>query len=208
MKGKIFSLNKSNKKGTAKKSVKKAVLIENYGMQGDVHAGLDLQRQISLLSWESIQKKNFCLKKADNDLKPGDFAENITTTGIDLTRIKIRDRLRINDVVLEISQIGKKCHKYCDIYKKIGSCIMPKEGVFAKVIKGGKVNRGDVITVEPKIDVGILTVSDSCYKGTRIDCSGKYLVEACRKNDWHVLMYEVIPDEKDMIKDKLLMFSS
>ncbi len=208
MKGKIFSLNKSEKKGISKSPVKEAILLENYGMEGDVHAGLDEKRQVSLLSWESIQKKNFCMKKKDENLKPGDFAENITTSGLDLSLLKIYDRLIINNVILEISQIGKKCHVYCDIYKKIGSCIMPKEGIFTRVIKGGKVKVGDTIIVQPKIDAGILTISDSCYKGTRIDESGKYLVEACGRSGWRVLKYEVIPYEKEMIKSRLLAFSS
>lgn len=206
--GKVFSLNKSEKKGVAKIPLKEAVFIKNYGLQGDVHAGTDTQRQVSLLSWESIQKKNFCLKRKGEELKPGDFAENITTAEIDLSLIKTGDRLRIGNVVLEVSQIGKKCHIYCEIYKKIGSCIMPKEGIFAKVIKGGKVRPGDIIRVEPKIDAGILTISDSCYEGRRIDESGKYLVDVCRRAGWHVLKYEIVPDEKESIKNKLILFSS
>lgn len=208
MKGIIFSLNKSDKKGIAKSPVKEAVFIENYGIKGDVHAGLDEKRQVSLLSWESIQKKNFCLKKKDESLKPGDFAENITTSGIDLSFIKVGDRFIINDVILEVSQIGKSCHIYCEIYKKIGSCIMPKEGIFARVIKGGKIKKSDIIKVIPKIETGILTISDSCYKGIRIDESGRYLCNACKKNNWQVLKYEIVPDEKEIIKEKLILFSS
>lgn len=208
MKGKVFSLNKSEKKGVTKTPVKEAVFVENYGIKGDVHAGLDEKRQVSFLSWESIQKKNFCLKKKDESLKPGDFAENITTSGIDLSLIKIGDRLIINNVVLEVSQIGKKCHIYCEIYKKIGSCIMPKEGIFARVINGGRVKKGDEIKIIPKIETGILTISDSCYKGKRIDGSGKYLVDVCKKNNWQVLKYEIVPDDREMIKEKLIMFST
>ncbi|MCM8821931.1 MAG: molybdopterin-binding protein [Candidatus Omnitrophica bacterium] len=206
--GNVFSINISAKKGTAKFPVKEAIFKKDSGIEGDAHAGRDKNRQVSLLSWESIQKKNFCLKKEDKKLKPGDFAENITTSGIDLSLIKIGDRFNIGNVVLEVSQIGKKCHLYCEIYKKIGSCIMPGEGIFARVVKGGKAKTGDLIKVEPKIDAGILTVSDSCYRGSRIDYSGRYLVEACAKNNWNVLRYEVVPDEKQLIKDRLLMFSS
>lgn len=146
MKGRVYSLNVSDKKGEPKKPVEECLFIENYGIQGDVHAGLIDTRQVSLLSWERIKEKNDSLD-LHNKLKPGDFAENITTEGIDLRRLKIGDRFRINDVLLEISQLGKKCHTGCDIYKKTGSCIMPKEGIFARVIKGGRIKTGDEIMI-------------------------------------------------------------
>ncbi len=145
MKGSIFSLNISDAKGVAKTPVREAVMKEDSGVAGDVHAGQDQDKQVSLLSWESIQRKNFCLKKEDAKLKPGDFAENITTLGIDLSALKIGDRLRAAGVILEISRIGKKCHVHCDIYRKIGGCIMPKEGMFARVVRGGKIKAGDGI---------------------------------------------------------------
>lgn len=145
MDGRIFSLNISKTKGVAKKPVSEAILKEGLGVEDDVHAGLDKNRQVSMLSWESIQKKNFCLQKENEQLKPGDFAENITTTGINLSGVKIGDRFKIGDIILEVSQIGKKCHIYCEIYKKIGDCIMPKEGIFASVLKGGKIKVGNII---------------------------------------------------------------
>ena len=147
MKGKVFSVNISKRKGEPKRPVEEAILLKDFGLLGDVHAGLDEKKQVSLLSWERMQEKNFCHKKANLKVRPGDFAENITTSSIDLSKIKIGERLKIGDAIIEVSQIGKKCHLHCEIYKRLGNCIMPKEGIFAKVIKGGKVRAGDLIEV-------------------------------------------------------------
>ncbi len=144
----MFSINISAKKGLPKTQIPTANLIENFGIEGDVHAG-DKTRQVSLLSWESISQQQDCpkVKKQEIKFKPGDFAENITTQGINLAKLKIGDRLIIKDtIILEVSQIGKECHNYCETYKKIGTCIMPKEGIFAKVIKGGQISVGNPIT--------------------------------------------------------------
>lgn len=150
MKGKVFSLNVSRKKGAVKLSVPSASFKEDFGVEGDAHAGLLDKRQVSLLSWERIQEKNFCLKKTADRLRPGDFAENITTQGLDLSSIKLGDLFQIGEVTLEVSQIGKKCHLHCEIYKKIGDCIMPREGIFARVLKGGKVKKNDAIELISK----------------------------------------------------------
>lgn len=147
MKGTVISINISQEKGMSKKPVKEAVLIENFGIKGDAHASPG-DRQISLLAIESIKKfKNVCPKINKINLSPGDFAENITTEGIDLSKLKLGTRLKIGDCVVEISKIGKECHNYCEIYKKLGNCIMPKEGVFAKVINGGTIKVGDEIKI-------------------------------------------------------------
>ena len=147
--GRVFSINYSSKKGTTKTAIKKANLLEDFGLEGDAHGGPGL-RQVSLLAMESINRQIECpkVKEKNISLKPGDFAENITTEGLDLTRLKIGDRLKIGpEVILEISKIGKECHKYCAVYYKTGDCIMPREGIFAKVIKGGDICIGDVIEV-------------------------------------------------------------
>ncbi len=148
MKTIILSVNSSKKKGTAKTPVESARLLEGCGLQGDAHAGIDEIRQVSLLAFESIMKQNESLKISGNagNLKPGDFGENITTSGIDLLKLKIGDRLKFGDeTILEISKIGKECHGRCAIYYKTGDCIMPREGLFAKVLKGGVVSAGDKI---------------------------------------------------------------
>ncbi len=148
-KGKIFSLNLSEKKGVVKTPVEKAELIKDKGMMDDAHAQGGT-RQVSLLSIESIRKQQECskIKKGPNNLEAGDFAENITTEGIDLANLRIGDSLKVGKkVILEISQIGKECHKYCAIYYKTGDCIMPREGIFARVLKGGEISKGDEIEV-------------------------------------------------------------
>lgn len=130
--------------GTSKIPVAYGVMKAGYGLEGDAHAGGDAIRQISLLALESIEKMN----DGNFSFKPGDFAENITTTGINLASLPIATRLSIgNEAIIEITQIGKKCHSGCAIYKQAGRCIMPREGVFASVIKGGIIKSGDPITV-------------------------------------------------------------
>jgi MOSC domain-containing protein YiiM len=148
--GKIISINISKKKGTVKEPIEKGELKEQFGLIGDIHAGGDELRQVSLLAIESIQEMQKCpkLDKEDFQLKPGDFAENFTTKGLDLTKIKIGNKFKIGDkIVLEVSKIGKECHSHCEIFKKIGSCIMPKEGIFARVLCGGMVLMEDKIEV-------------------------------------------------------------
>lgn len=143
MSAKVVSINISEKKGTTKKPVKEALVIENYGIKDDAHAGSHWHRQVSLLAEESIQK----MREKGLNLNYGDFAENITTKGIDLLSLPIGTKLKIEDVILEITQRGKECHTKCEIFRISKACIMPKEGVFARVIKGGKIKVGDEIVV-------------------------------------------------------------
>ena len=138
---KIIAVCKSKKKGTRKEPVAKGVLKEDYGLVGDAHADCCTHRQVSLLATESIDK----MRRLGFDVGPGDFAENLTTEGIDLVSLPVGTRIFIGETVLEITQIGKDCHTGCAIYRQIGKCIMPKEGVFTRVIKGGLVNVGDTI---------------------------------------------------------------
>lgn len=148
--GKIISINTSKIKGTAKLSVESALLLEGKGVEGDAHCGLDEIKQVSLLAMESITKQKECakIKNSGIALKPGDFAENITTQGIDLKNLKVGDTIKTcSGVILEVSKIGKECRKYCAIYYKTGDCIMPREGIFAKVIKGGTIRTTDEIEV-------------------------------------------------------------
>lgn len=147
MEGKVVSVNISKKKGEIKIPVEEAILKEGYGIEGDVHAGLNEKKQVSILSWDRMKEENFCLKKGGIELSPGIYAENLTVEGIDLRNLKVGTRLKINDVILEVSQIGKKCHLHCEIYKKIGRCLMPEEGIFARVIRGGKIKVGDKIEI-------------------------------------------------------------
>ena len=140
---KIVSIATSRKKGTRKTTVDAAVLLRDYGLKDDAHAG-DWHRQVSLLANESIDKA----RQMGLEVTFGDFAENIATSGVDLPNLPVGTRLKLgNTVVLEISQIGKECHKKCAIYYQAGDCIMPREGVFAKVIEGGAIACNDRIEI-------------------------------------------------------------
>lgn len=143
MKGKVVSVNVSDKKSVRKKPVSEAEVITDFGVKGDAHASDKWHRQVSLLALESIQR----MQALGLDVGPGDFAENITTAGIDLLGLPVGTQMKIGNVEVEISQIGKECHARCSIYYQAGDCIMPKEGVFVRVLKGGKVRKGDDIEV-------------------------------------------------------------
>ncbi len=142
--GKIIAINISDKKGMKKKDVGRAYVKENYGIENDAHSSGRWHRQISLLAMESIEK----MKQMGLDVEPGSFAENVTTEGIDLINLRIGTMLQMgNEVLIEISQIGKVCHDRCAIYYQAGDCVMPKEGVFAKVIKTGRIEKDNEIKV-------------------------------------------------------------
>ena len=144
MSGRIVSINISEKKGVRKKPVDEVLLKAEYGIEGDAHASSEWHRQVSLLAQESIKK----MQDLGLDVNAGDFAENITTEGIDLVSLPVGTRMTIGDgVEVEVSQIGKECHTRCAIYYQAGDCVMPKEGIFVRVIKGGKVRKGDDIVI-------------------------------------------------------------
>lgn len=141
--GKILAVCISEKKGTQKINIKEGILIENHGLQGDAHAGT-WHRQVSLLSNEKIS--DFIAR--GGNVEQGDFGENLIVEGIDLAKLPVGTILQINDdILLEVTQIGKECHSHCAIYHVVGDCIMPREGIFTKVIKGGSVKVGDRIIV-------------------------------------------------------------
>jgi len=141
---KVLAVCTSRKKGMRKKPLANIGLKENYGFEGDAHASEATHRQISLLAMESIDK----MRRLGLDVGYGDFAENITTGGIGLTALPIGTKLTVGDeAILEITQIGKECHTRCAIYRQAGTCVMPEEGVFARVIKGGEVRAGNSIKV-------------------------------------------------------------
>ena len=138
-------MNISAKKGIRKKPIKEVLLKTNYGIEGDAHASSEWHRQVSLLALESIRK----MQDKGLNVNPGDFAENITTEGIDLPALPVGTKMTIgNNIEVEVSQIGKECHTRCAIYYLAGDCVMPKEGIFVTVLKGGKVREGDEITVK------------------------------------------------------------
>lgn len=159
MAGKVISINISKRKGIGKGPIPEGHFVIDCGLVGDAHSGKG-DRQVSLLAWESVVRQEEKLSREDLNecskvtmqgasLKPGDFAENITASGIDLAKLPVGARLHVGDELkLEITRIGKECHRYCTIFKRLGDCVMPREGVFARVIRDGTVHPGDRIMVE------------------------------------------------------------
>ncbi|MDD5288594.1 MAG: MOSC domain-containing protein [Dehalococcoidales bacterium] len=142
--GKVIAVCRSDKKGTSKDIIPAGQFCEGFGMVSDAHADFATNRQVSLLATESIAK----MRKLGLDVGPGAFAENLTTEGIDIASLSIGTKVTVGkEVVLEISQIGKECHAGCAIFRQVGRCIMPKEGVFARVVKGGTIAADDEIKV-------------------------------------------------------------
>ncbi len=139
---KVVAVCVSEKKGTVKEDVGEAHLVVEMGLEGDAHAGF-AHRQVSLLNLEDIEET----AKRLPGLKPGSFAENLTIEGLDVATLPIGTRLTIGQSLLEVTQIGKECHSKCEIYHRTGDCIMPKKGVFCRVLQGGKVRNGDSVQV-------------------------------------------------------------
>jgi MOSC domain-containing protein YiiM len=142
--GKVLAVNISKKKGEKKNHIDCGLFLENLGLENDAHAAADIIRQVSLLARESIEK----IRAKGLDVNYGDFAENLTIEGIDLPSLPIGTRLKIGlEVLLEVTQIGKICHNRCNIFYTVGDCVMPREGIFAKVLTGGEIKINDQIEV-------------------------------------------------------------
>jgi MOSC domain-containing protein YiiM len=143
MKGRVLAVNISEKKGTKKTNIESCLLLKDFGLKADAHGG-PWHRQVSLLANESIEK----MRAKGLKVGYGDFAENITTEGVDLVHLPIGTEIRVGDsVLLRVTQIGKECHERCAIYYQAGDCVMPKEGIFAEVVNEGEVKAGDKITI-------------------------------------------------------------
>ena len=143
MTGKIISVNISKDKGEKKHNIQKCMLIKDKGLKDDAHAGF-MHRQVSLLAQESINK----IKNMGIDVVPGDFAENLTTEGIELPTLPIGSKLLVGDgIILRVTQIGKECHARCAIFQQVGDCVMPREGIFTEVLTEGEIKVGDTIKV-------------------------------------------------------------
>ena len=140
--GKVMAVCISEKRGTEKKNIHECKVIEGFGLKNDAHGG-NWHRQISLLSFEKIED----FKRRGGDVIDGSFGENIIVSGIDLRNLPVGTVIKINEVILEVTQIGKECHSHCEIFHRVGDCIMPREGIFTKVVKGGVIKEGDTVTV-------------------------------------------------------------
>ncbi len=202
--GKVLGICVSEKRGTQKKEVNEAVLKENWGIEGDAHAG-DWHRQVSLLSFEKIEA--FRERGADVDF--GAFGENLIVEGYDLRRLPVGTRFRIGEAVLELTQIGKECHSHCEIYKKMGDCIMPREGVFTEVVKGGRIRKGDAVEMEaPSPDrpytAAVITLSDKGVKGEREDKSGPKICELAEAAGYQIRETLLLADGIEPLKSQLI----
>jgi molybdopterin adenylyltransferase len=197
----VISVNISKAKGTIKEPVDQITLCDT-GVLGDAHAGT-WHRQVSLLGRESFEKFS---QLAGRMPAWGEFAENITTEGLVLFECRPLDQIMIGEVLLEVTQIGKSCHgNTCAIFREVGSCVMPKEGIFCRVLKGGAISPGDSFTYHPRaMRVMIITLSDRASSGEYTDRSGPIVTERIRaildKEGWPVeLTYQVIPDQADTL---------
>jgi molybdenum cofactor synthesis domain-containing protein len=206
----IKSLNISEKKGTIK-TPRKEITLTPLGIEGDAHAG-KWHRQVSLLAEESIVRFEAELGRKINF---GEFAENITTSGFEVHKTKPFDRFETTETVMEVTQIGKECHgTNCEIFQQTGNCVMPKEGIFCRVIKPGILRENDVLTYIPKVfRIKVITLSDRAAAGIYADKSGP-LIEKLTKDWWKNQQYlcetsrVVIPDEKKLLAKELQQASA
>lgn len=145
--GKIMAVCISEKRGTQKKNIDKVRLIENFGLEGDAHGG-NWHRQVSLLSYEKVR----AFEEKGISVEDGAFGENLLVEGFDFKTLPVGTRFRCGEALLEMTQIGKECHSHCEIYQTVGDCIMPREGVFARVLHGGEIQIGDELEIVPSSD--------------------------------------------------------
>ncbi len=198
---KIIAICTSPQKGMRKKDAGRATLVREYGIEGDAHASGEWHRQVSLLAWESIEK----MRAKGLDVGCGDFAENLTTQGIELYTLPIGTRMRLGDQIIgEVSQIGKECHNHCAIYKQAGDCVMPREGIFIRVLRGGELVNGDEIVVDNSIiTVGVIVASDKCSAGQREDKSGVAAADTIVQIGGVTLETQIIPDEREQLSEAM-----
>lgn len=202
---KVLSVNVSEKKGTIKKSVD-SISLSDMGVEKDAHAG-PWNRQVSLLGKESIDKFS---REAGRDISFGEFAENITTEGIKLYKTLPLDRFVGESVELEVTQIGKKCHgTNCEIFREVGNCVMPKEGIFARVIREGKMQAGATFEYKPRVmKTTVITLSDRAFHGLYPDRSGKK-IESRLREFWTSqgrksrINYVLIPDDEHLLEETI-----
>ncbi len=201
-KGIIQAICISTRRGTEKADVAQARLIQNHGIEGDAHAG-DWHRQVSLLSADKIQVFN----QQGAGVMPGAFGENLVVSGIDFRSLPVGTRFQVGDALLELSQVGKECHTHCQIYQRMGDCIMPREGVFARVLRGGEIRTGDEMSVclrESAMRAAVLVLSDRSARGERADLSGPLAAKLLAEAGYTVEAQLLLPDEQAQIEAALI----
>ena len=194
----------SEKRGTQKHEVSEAKFVSDWGIENDAHAG-HWHRQVSLLSLQKIEE----FRARGVAVEFGAFGENLIVDGYDFRNLPVGTKFRCNDVLLEMTQIGKECHSHCAIYKRMGECIMPREGVFAEVLQEGTIHPGDtVITSYPDenrpFQAAVITLSDKGAKGERVDESGPAAKELLEQAGYEVVETMILPDEPAMLKTQLM----
>ena len=202
--GKVRAVCVSDVRGVQKKNVERAWFAAEHGIQGDAHAG-NWHRQVSLLSQERIDAFN----QRGAGVVPGAFGENLVVEGIDFRALPVGTLLRCGDVLLEMTQIGKECHSHCEIYQKMGDCIMPREGVFARVLEPGSIAVGDEMTLQPRTaprpwQAAVITLSDKGARGEREDRSGPVIAQRLKDNGYEVVELLLLPDEAAPLKNQLI----
>ena len=201
--GMIQAICISEKKGTQKHQVPSARLIQDWGIEGDAHAG-HWHRQVSLLSLEKID----AFRAKGGQVEFGAFGENLVVEGFDFRQIPVGTRFSCGEVLLEMTQIGKECHSHCAIYHMVGDCIMPREGVFAQVLHGGEIRVGEALTMLPRpadapFRAAVVTLSDKGSRGEREDKSGPILRDMLLEAGYQVVEEVLLPDEKSRIQVEL-----
>ncbi len=209
--GEIRAICVSEKRGVEKTEVEQATFIEGEGIQGDAHAG-KWHRQVSMLSGYRVDEFN----RRGADVKNGDFGENLIIDGVDCVKLPVGSVLSIgegdNPVRIRVTQKGKECHTHCNIYKRMGECIMPHQGTFTEVLTGGTIKKGDKFSVEyPDINrpfqAAVIVLSDKASVGQREDLSGPKAKEILEKNGYEVIETVVIPDDTKRLKMELIRLS-
>lgn len=197
--GKVIAVCISEKKGTQKHAVPSAKFLPDWGIENDAHAG-KWHRQVSLLSHDKVE----AFRARGAEVASGAFGENLVVEGIDFAALPVGTRFRCNDVLLELTQIGKECHSHCEIFKKMGECIMPTQGVFTRVLKGGEISEGDeLVILPPALRAAVVTASDSGYVGQREDLSTPAAVELLEAAGYRVVHTVILPDDRAMLGAEL-----
>lgn len=194
----------SERRGTEKTAVAQAELQDGYGIVNDAHAG-KWHRQVSLLSYDKVQEFN----ARGGQAHVGAFGENILVEGLDFKNLPVGTKLFCGDVILKMTQIGKECHTHCQIYQRVGDCIMPREGVFAEVLQGGTIKPGDEMkAVLPALDepftAAVVTLSDKGFAGERKDTSGPLAAQMLRDAGYEVIEEMILPDDKARLERELV----
>lgn len=202
--GVIKAICISDRRGIEKHGVPEARLVVGFGIEGDAHGG-DWHRQVSLLSYDKVKAFN---EKGAN-VEDGAFGENLVVEGFDFRTMPVGTRFYIGEAELEMTQIGKECHSHCAIYQRMGECIMPREGVFARVIRGGVIRPGDVMESEPPredrpMTAAVITLSDKGAKGQRTDESGPAARGILEEAGYEVVECLLLPDEPVPLKTQLI----